>query len=165
MANALDLHTIRRPDVSEVSGMKALIDRAVVQGLLLPRTHAELYENLRHFYIYADEKGVGGCCALRMDGPDLAEIWALVVREDLRGNHVGAQLVEACVADAREHGVKRVYALSRTPAFFLRHSFHEIDRYELPQKVARDCIQCHLFLHCESVAIIRNLTDAAESPA
>ncbi|MCC6697432.1 MAG: GNAT family N-acetyltransferase [Candidatus Hydrogenedentes bacterium] len=145
--------------------MKALIDRAVVQGLLLPRTHAELYENLRHFYIYADEKGVGGCCALRVDNQDLAEVWALVVREDLRGNLVGAALLEACVADARERGVRRVYALSRTPAFFLRHSFQEIDRYELPQKVARDCIQCHLFLHCESVAIIRDLTSAGDTPA
>ena len=140
--------------------MKALIDRAVVQGLLLPRTHAELYENLRHFYIYADEKGVGGCCALRVDNLDLAEIWALVVREDLRGNLVGGGLLEACVADARERGVNRVYALSRTPAFFLQHSFREIDRYELQQKVARDCIQCHLFLQCESVAIIPELAPA-----
>ncbi len=157
MTDALSLHRVRRPDVSEVPGMKALIDRAVMRGLLLPRTHAELYDNLHEFFVYADEDGIGGCCALHLDTPELAEIWALVVREDLRGNHVGIDLVEACLDDACDRGVTRVYALSKSPGFFGRRGFREIDRYELPQKVERDCIQCHLFMHCESVAMIREV--------
>jgi len=157
MADALSLDSIRRPHESEVPGMKALIDRAVVEGLLLPRTHAELYENLGEFFVYVDDLGVGGCCALHLDTPDLAELWSLVVREDLRGKHVGAILLAACVDDARSRGVSRVYALSRNASFFERHAFREIDRYELQDKVARDCIQCHRFLHCESVAMILDI--------
>lgn len=120
----------------------------------MPRTHQELTEHLTEFFIYADELGVGGCCAVRLDTPELAEIWSLVVREDLRGKHVGAHLLNACVEDARRRRVARVYALSRNASFFERHGFREIDRYELPQKVERDCVQCHRFLHCESVAMI-----------
>ena len=157
MVDALVLNKVRRPDASEVPGMKLLIDRAVARGLLLPRTHAALYDNLDEFFVYSDEEGVGGCCALHLDTPDLAEIWSLVVREGLRGKHVGADLLAACVDDARSRGVSQVYALSRTPSFFERHGFREIDRYELPHKVSRDCIQCHLFLHCESVAMIRDV--------
>jgi amino-acid N-acetyltransferase len=137
--------------------MKALIDRAVVEGRLLPRTHAELYENLGEFFVYIDDLGVGGCCALHLDTPDLAELWSLVVREDLRGKHVGAILLAACVDDARSRSVSRVYALSPNASFFERHAFREIDRYELQHKVARDCIQCHRFLHCESVAMILDI--------
>lgn len=157
MADALGLDNVRRPLASEVPGMKVLIDRAVAEGLLLPRTHQELHDNLSQFFVYVDELGVGGCCAVRLDSPDLAEVWSLVVREDLRGKHVGAHLLNACVEDARRQGVSRVYALSRNARFFERHRFREIDRYELPHKVERDCIQCHRFLHCESVAMILEL--------
>jgi amino-acid N-acetyltransferase len=137
--------------------MKLLIDRAVALGLLLPRTHADLHANLGEFFVYADETGIGGCCALHLDNPGLAEVRSLVVREDLRGKHVGAELLTACVEDARNRGISRIYALSRTAGYFERYGFREIDRYELPHKVARDCVQCHMFLHCESVAMIRDL--------
>jgi len=137
--------------------MKGLIDRAVARGRLLPRTHDELYANMDEFFVYADDDGIGGCCALHLDTPDLAEIWSLVVREDLRGNHVGAGLLGACVDDAHSRGVSKVYALSRTPGFFERQGFRRIGRFDLAHKVARDCMQCHLFLHCESVAMIRDL--------
>lgn len=164
ISNALNAYQIRKPEASEVPGIKALIDRAVVQGLLLPRTHAELYDNLGEFFVCVDSNGVGGCCALHLDTPEVAEIWSLVVREDLRGQGIGARLLDVCIEEARRHGVARVYALSHAPEFFHSHFFREIDRYELPYKVARDCIQCHQFMHCSSIAMIRDL-DAVVSGA
>src|SRR5690606_14729152 len=138
-------------------GIKELIDGEVLRGALLPRTLAELYENVRDFHVFVDERGVGGCCALHIDLCDLAEIRSLVVRPDLRGLRVGSRLIEACVAEARELGLPRVYALTRACRFFESHGFVRVDKATLPHKVFRDCMRCHLYPKCDEVAMICDL--------
>jgi len=148
---------IRSPRVSDVSGIKTLLDKASKNGDLLPRSAMELFESVRDFVVYVDEEGVGGCCALHVEGPDLAEIRSLAVRENLRGRGLGSQLVNACLESARGLGIPRVYALTRSPVFFKKQGFVEIDKQELPHKVFRDCVRCHLFPDCDEVAFIRDL--------
>jgi amino-acid N-acetyltransferase len=133
--------------------MKELIDGEVRRGSLLPRTLPELYENLRDFQVYADEQGVGGCCALHIDLPYLAEVRTLVVREDLRSRHIGTRLLEACLDEARRLGLPQVYALTRATTFFERHGFRRIEKDTLPHKVFRDCLRCHLYPKCDEIAM------------
>ena len=64
MVHQVDIARIRKPRVTDVAAMKALIDSEVARGMLLPRTTVELYASLREFHIYADDDGIGGCCAL-----------------------------------------------------------------------------------------------------
>lgn len=149
--------TIQRPTSSDVPALKALIDHAVAQGNVLPRSLETLYANIHQYFTYVDEQGIGGCCALCPDGANMAEIRSLVVRDDLRGHGVGVQLLDACIEEARRQGYHRIYALSRLPEFFERHGFHLIERTALPQKIERDCLQCSSFAHCESSAVIRDI--------
>ena len=138
-------------------GVKKLLDEAAEHGDLLRRPIMELYETARDFVVYADEQGVGGCCALHIDMEDLAEIRSLAVRPDLRGQGVGVRLLDACIAEARDLEIARVYALTRAPEFFARHGFEEVDKHTLPHKVFQDCVRCPLFPDCDEVAVVRRL--------
>ena len=149
--------TIRKPRVTEVPELKRLVDTGVEAGALLPRTAAELCESLRDFHVYVADGRIEGCCALHVDMADLAEIRTLLVAEHLRGTHIGVGLLEACIGEAHELGLPRLYALTRVPGFFQKHGFREIDKHELPHKVFRDCVRCPLFPDCDEVALIHDL--------
>jgi len=155
------LEIVRKPRLSEMGAIKKLIDQAVVEDKVLPRPLLELYECARDFYTYIDAAGVGGCCALHIDLADLAEIRSLVVRADLRQKGIGSKLLQACIDEARTLEVARVYALTRSPAFFERHGFVEVDKQELPHKVYNDCVRCHRFPDCDEVAMIYQVTNGS----
>jgi amino-acid N-acetyltransferase len=154
---------VRKPRLTEVTAIKELLDRAARAGSVLPRELPELYENVRDFYVYADDHGVGGCVALHIDMVDLAEVRSLVVREDLRGQGVGKKLLEAVVAEARTLDIARVYALTRQPGFFENSGFWVVDKSELPYKVFKDCMRCRLFPGCDEIALVIDLPRPEES--
>jgi len=148
---------VRKPKLTEMVGVKKLLDAAAKNGDLLQRPLMELYETARDFFVYVDESGVAGCAALHIDNEDLAEIRSVAVRPDLRGNNVGSQLINACMAEARNLDLKRVYALTRVPLFFLKQGFNEIDKHELPQKVFQDCLRCPMWPDCDETAVLRHV--------
>lgn len=162
MASVAEIYIVRKPRVAEIPGVKELIDAEVLNGNLLPRTLSELYENIRDYQIYLDDRGVGGCCALHVDLPNLAEVRSLVVRADLRGQQVGARLLQACIDEAIQLGLPQVYALTRAESFFERHAFRRVDKESLPHKVFRDCLRCHLYPKCDEIAMICDLPSATE---
>lgn len=145
---------IRKPRVADVQAIRSLIEVEAGQGNMLPRTPNEICENIRDFHTYTDEQGVGGCCALHVDMPRLAEIRSLVVRRDLRSRGIGYKLVEACLREARELGIPQVYALTLVPEFFAKLGFRTIDKNDLPHKVFRDCVRCPSFPDCHEVAVL-----------
>ncbi|MCX5757176.1 MAG: pyrroline-5-carboxylate reductase [Candidatus Hydrogenedentes bacterium] len=149
------MHTVRKPKLTEIATIKQLLDNAAEGGAVLRRPLMELYENVRDFYTYADEAGVGGCCALHIDTVDLAEIRSLVVRPDLRGQAIGKALLSACLEEARVLNIDRVYCLTRNPEFFGKHGFAIVDKHELPHKVFNDCVRCSLFPDCDEIAMVR----------
>lgn len=166
MTESTQQTAVRKPRVSEAAEIKALIDRASGKGGLLPRTIGEIYETLRDFHVYIDGQGVSGCCALHIDLEDLAEIRSLVVRPELRGQHIGQRLVNACIEEARQLEVARVYALTRVEGFFKSLGFHEIDKHGLPSKVFRDCVRCPSFPECDEIAVAMDLAKVkARHPA
>jgi len=149
------LGQVRKPRVTEVESIKKLIDDAVAGGSVLPRDLHELFENVRDFYVYADDfGGIGGCVALHIDTIELAEVRSLVVRDDLRGQGIGEKLLEAVVREAQDLDIARVYALTRVVPFFTKNGFHIVDKNELPYKVFKDCLRCRLFPGCDEVAVV-----------
>ena len=157
------MRVIRKPKLTEVAAIKHLIDTAAEQGAVLRRPLMELYENVRDFYTYVDEAGVGGCCALHIDMVDLGEIRSLVVRSDLRGQGIGERLLDACLEEARGLNITRIYALTRNRSFFEGHGFQEVDKHELPHKVFDDCVRCPLFPDCDEIAMTRTLEGASNA--
>ncbi len=157
------MYRIRKPKLTEVVQLKALIDSAVEKGLVLPRSLEELYENVRDFYVYADEKGLAGCVSLHIDMEDLAEVRTLIVRDDLQRKGIGKMLLEAVLKEARELGIPKVYVLTRCPEFFEKQGFRITTLEQLPYKIRKDCARCPKYgISCDEIPMILYL-DKKES--
>ena len=83
-----------------------------------------------------------------------AEIRSVAVDPDSQGQGLGANLVEACLEEAHELGIKTVFCFTYQPDFFKRHRFVDIDKMELPRKVWTDCFRCPKFPNCDETALI-----------
>jgi amino-acid N-acetyltransferase len=150
---------IRKARIADVRTIQALIGEYARKGLMLPRSLSSIYENLRDYFVYENEKGeVVGSAAIHIMWEDLAEIRSLAVREGEMGRGLGTKLVEACVSEAIVLGITRVFALTYRPDFFKRLGFHEIDKSELPQKIWSDCLKCAKFPDCDEVALAADLS-------
>lgn len=149
--------TARKAVMADAPAICDLINAAARDGGVLPRPLAEVYENLRQFHVLDDGVGVAGCVALHIDTAELAEVRSLVVRPGARGHGGGRRLLEACLDEARILGIARVYALTRSVAFFRGFGFTEFDKHELPSKVFRDCVRCPSFPDCDEVAMIHDI--------
>lgn len=146
--------------------MGRIINDAAEFGLMLPKSLAVLYENLREFHVVEDEDsheivGVGG---LSIIWANLAEVVSLAVAPSQRGKGLGRQLVEACLDEARQLGVRKVMSLTYERQFFERLGFAVVDRQELPLKVWADCVRCPKNEACDEIAMIRVLEDVPEPP-
>ena len=60
--------------------------------------------------------------------------------------------------EARELGIKRVFALTMVPGFFAKMGFSEISKNDLPHKVWSECVKCPYFPDCPEEAFLINLS-------
>jgi amino-acid N-acetyltransferase len=79
------------------------------------------------------------------------------VTTETRGKGIGDQLIEACLEEARQLGVRRVFLLTYIPPYFERAGFRAVDRSVLPHKIWADCIRCVKFPECDETAMILDL--------
>ena len=100
---------IRKAKIAEAKTIQKLINSFAKEGKLLPRSLSEIYDNLRDFFVFEEDGRILGVCALHICWEDLAEIRSLAVQEDAGRKGVGRQLVEACLEEAKELGVKKVF--------------------------------------------------------
>jgi amino-acid N-acetyltransferase len=118
----------------------------------------DLYRHLREFYVLADIGGtVCGCCALAIVWEDIAEIRSLTVREDMRGQGLGRRLVHACMAEAADLGIPRVFTLTYKTEFFSKLGYRVVEKDVLPNKIWADCIHCAKFPDCDEIAMLAYL--------
>jgi len=148
---------IRKAKISDVKEIQKMVEVYAQKGEMLPRSLSELYDNLRDFFVYEEEGEVAGVCALHISWDDLAEVRSLVVAERHIRKGIGKKLVTACVDEAREFGIKRVFALTYQRAFFEKLGFHEVDKAQLPHKIWGDCIKCSKFPDCDEIAMVKEL--------
>ncbi|MHC4995493.1 MAG: N-acetyltransferase, partial [Planctomycetota bacterium] len=134
---------IRPATSGDVPSIAEIVNDYAELGQMLHRSHAELYERLRDYYVAEEEGQVIGVCGLRVIWGNLAEVYALAVSSEAGGKGVGRQLVEAAVGEAERLGIRRVFALTYQQVFFERCGFDVVDRMqELPQKVWSECVRC-----------------------
>ena len=137
--------------------MQQLINYFADKGEMLPRPLSELYENIRDYFVVRQGERVVACAALHVAWSDLAEIKSVAVAEDNQVQGIGAQLVQACLREARELGIPTVFCLTYKPAFFEKFGFSRADKMELPRKVWTECYRCPKFPNCDEVALICHL--------
>jgi amino-acid N-acetyltransferase len=140
------------PDAEQIH---ALIAAYSGDGTLLPRTLAEICENVRDFVVLEHAGQIFGCGALHLYGPHLAEIRSITVDPAYQGGGGGRKLVKALLAQAEKHGVTCVCLFTRIPQFFSRLGFTTAEHRDLPDKIHKDCYKCPRLHRCDEVAMIR----------
>jgi amino-acid N-acetyltransferase len=150
---------IRKARMSDVKGIHQLIADYAKKGDMLPRSLADIYENLRDYFVFLDDDGeLVGSAAIHIMWEDLAEVRSLAVREGRMRRGVGTKLVESCISEAIVLGIARVFALTYKPEFFEKLGFHIVDKAELPQKIWADCLKCSKFPDCDEVALVADFS-------
>jgi amino-acid N-acetyltransferase len=148
----------RLPDADAIHG---LIRSLSYDGTLLPRSPAEIYENIRDFTVVETEEGKFlGCGALHLYGPHLAEIRSIAVSEESMHQGAGGHLIEALLDEAESHSVPCVCLFTRIPGFFQRFGFEQVDRTALPDKIYKDCANCPRLNACDEFAMARGALPA-----
>ena len=149
---------IRKAQTNDVKEIQKLLMKYAGQGDMLSRSLSELYESLRDFYVYEDDGTLMGTAALHIVWDDLAEVRSVAVAEESGRKGIGSQLVQACISEARQIGLKRIFCLTYKPDFFAKFGFRLVDKSELPHKVWGDCIKCVKFPDCDENAMILDLS-------
>lgn len=148
---------VRRAYVGDVDQIAALINGYAAQGLMLPKTHAQLYNHLRDFIVAEVNGQVIGCAGLKITWRDLAEIVSLAVAPTAQGRGLGRRLCEPLIEDARALGIPTVFALTYQVPFFAKLGFEIVPKTTLSQKVWQDCQFCSKQDCCDEVAMILRL--------
>ena len=148
---------IRKARISDLKEVHNLINDFAKREQMIPRALNELYETLRDFVVCDMDGTVRGVCALHIMWEDLAEIRSLAVDKEFQKRGIGRSLVKRCLKEAKDLGIKRIFALTYHPDFFKNLGFRDIDKASLPQKIWGDCLRCHRFPECDENAVIVNL--------
>ena len=99
------------PDAEQIH---ALIAAYSGDGTLLPRSLAEICENVRDFVVLEHDGRIIGCGALHLYGVHLAEIRSITVDPARQSSGGGRRLVKALLAQAEKHKVSCVCPVSYT---------------------------------------------------
>jgi amino-acid N-acetyltransferase len=145
----------RKAVLPDAENIRSLIADFSADGTLLPRSLAEICENIRDFTVVAQNEDLLGCGALHLYGPHLSEIRSIAVWPQHKGTGAGRLLVDALLDEAEQHHVQCVCLFTRIPEFFAHMGFIEARREELPDKIYKDCANCPKLHECDEVAMYR----------
>jgi len=150
---------IRKARLGDVPAIYELLKHKAGQGLLLPRSLANLYEMVQTFWVGETEGAmVAGAAALQVAWENLGEVRSLAVREEWSGRGLGRALTRAVEGEAAGLGVGRLFVLTYAPDFFAPMGFTAIPLADLPQKIWAVCFQCVHFPDCQETAMIKDLS-------
>jgi len=150
---------VRKARVTDAERIQALVNYWAKQDEMLFRPLSEIYDSLRDFWVWEEDGRVLGTVALHIDWKDLAELRSTAVDPGEQGRGIGTALVRRCLAEARELGVERVFALTYRAGFFARFGFRECSKDELPRKIWSECVRCHKFPECDETAVMVRLDE------
>ena len=155
---------VRKAQVKDVARIHELIGYYAGKKMMLPRAESEISENMRDFWVYGKGEvislphgGIIGCAALHIFSNKLAEIRSLAVDAEHLKSGVGSALVEACMKEAKDMGIKSVFVLTQKSEFFKKFGFIRTEKKKLPQKIWVDCSICSKFAKCDEIAYVREL--------
>jgi len=146
---------VRNAILPDAEAVERLIAVHTSDGTLLPRTLAEICENIRDFVVVEHQGEIIGCGALHLYGVHLAEIRSITVKPAHSKRGAGALLVRALMKEAERHEVTCLCLFTRIPEFFARLGFQTAQREDIPDKLYKDCLRCPRLNACDEVAMYR----------
>ena len=146
---------VREALLPDAEAIHRLISVYSVDGTLLPRSFAEICENVRDFVVLEHDHRIIGCGALHLYGPHLAEIRSITVETNSHSLGGGRLLIDALLDQASRHDVNCICLFTRIPDFFARMGFTPVLREQIPDKMYKDCCNCPRLNSCDEVAMVR----------
>jgi amino-acid N-acetyltransferase len=151
------LPVVRKARLTDVPALFKLVNQYARQNVTLPRSLADLYENFWEFTVGDWQGSVVACGALQIYSEELAEIRSLCVDSGSKAGGMGSAITNHLMHEARDLGLKRVFALTLVPGFFSKMGFYLVERDALPLKVWRDCLHCKKYICCDEKAMVFEL--------
>lgn len=148
---------IRKAKVKDATEIFKILQHFALKEVLLPRSLNSIYENIRDFFVCEVDGKIVGVGSLHVYWEDLAEIKSLAVKEEYQHLGIGRSIIQECLNEAKELGIKRVFALTYVPDFFKKIGFEITDKSNFPQKVWTECIHCVKFNDCHEIPVSINL--------
>ena len=143
--------------IKDAKSIHKLINEFADKGRMLARSLADVYENLRDYFVIKEDNEVVACAALHICWEDLAEVKSLAVRKSYQQKGYGRAIVQACLEDAKSLHIARIFALTYEDKFFAAVGFRELEKKELPHKVWGECYRCPKFPDCDEIAMVYDL--------
>ncbi|MBR6471172.1 MAG: GNAT family N-acetyltransferase [Victivallales bacterium] len=139
----------------DIPAMLRLLDSYAQKQLVLPRTAADLQQNIQNFIVAHDGARLAGVAALRPYGDGFFEVRSLAVAHGYKNVGVGTRLVNALLEKARsiQPPAVKVFALTKRPHLFLRIGFRLALRERFPAKIWTDCLMCPKYNNCDETAV------------
>ena len=117
MVHTNEYRHIRPARRADVRRIMALIRQSVVSEELVRRTRADIENRIGDYYVLELDKNLVGCVAMHpFPEADAVELACLYVAKNSGNAGFGRRLVQFVEEQARERGIRRVFALS-TQAF------------------------------------------------
>lgn len=148
---------IRYAVINDAPVIQKIVNQYAKKGEMLLISLNEIYEKIYEFYVWEDEEGVKGVCALHPTWNDTAEIRSLAVADKYKRQGIGTKLVKASLKRAEELGFQKVFALTYRQDFFESCGFVKTDIDSLPKKIWTDCLKCPKYPDCDETAVIINI--------
>ncbi len=146
---------IRKAKIQEVPEIRRFLKEFTLEGVILPRTLADLYGQLRDYFVYRPDQGpIIGVAALHVCWAGLGEIRSVAVAPAQRGRGLGSRLVKTCLEEARVLGLSDIFLLTLVPDFFTAFGFKVVSREELLPIVWADCVNCVKFPDCDEIPML-----------
>lgn len=159
---------VRAARPNDIGPMVTLINAYAREDRMLPRDRPFLERALPDFVVADDLTARPpvflGCCALASLTGELGEVRSLAVAPAAAGRGIGRELVSACVAVARQRGLRRVFALTLVPDFFVKCGFTLTSLARLPEKSAEECPVCPKRFACDEHAMLLHLDGSFPVP-
>lgn len=150
-----DTVIFRKATLADAPAITNLINHFAADGMMLPKSLAQIFGALREFVVAVDEDGIViGCGALRLMWHDLAEVRSLAIHESAQQRGIGRMIVEELIKEGQEMGLARIFALTYQERFFQRLGFARCEKGIFPQKVWADCRACPKRHCCDEIAML-----------
>lgn len=136
------------------------------RDLLVPRSVANVVENIDRFVVALVEGKIVGCAAYQVH-PEIGdvtaatvEIQSVAVEAAHRKAGIGRAIVEEIMHRAATFGASEVLVLTFAPEFFTKLGFYEIPKTRVMHKLYTGCINCTKHTNpftCPEIAMKRDL--------
>ncbi|MBN1757687.1 MAG: amino-acid N-acetyltransferase [Chitinispirillaceae bacterium] len=124
---------IRQMNANDIPEVLRLMQPAIEEGILVPRTTADLEERVEDYHVYEVDGSIHACGALHLYDDRQGEIAAIVVDEDYADFGIGNKIIGYLIDRATTLRLKAVFVLTTLTAdWFESLGFTEVSIEALP---------------------------------